>query len=221
MKSRESISVVESNEKIEEIEALIDAVFEHPEKENLGCGNAACVFTTPDHAFCIKREKEIIEEGKRPLNSIDKEMEYQADASALGARAPMPIRSYVSDENRSYLLMEVIEGHSLEQIIAKNISLPENYNHEEFWQELRQMLDKMHQGRLYHRDLHEGNVMIDFKTGKPAVIDFGMAGYSFFEEEDPYVKTNFWGPGNDLYLLDDNREYERMKKKFSDRSLTR
>ena len=39
---------------------------------------------------------------------------------------------------------------------------------------------------IHHRDLHGGNVMVDYKTGNPVVIDFGRSYTQTFSEENPY-----------------------------------
>ena len=63
-----------------------------------------------------------------------------------------------------------------------------NEGFEIFKKVLRIMVEKMHEKNIYHRDLHNGNVMIDFKTGLPTIIDFGEGDIGVFEteEDNPY-----------------------------------
>ncbi|MCX6762199.1 MAG: phosphotransferase, partial [Candidatus Moranbacteria bacterium] len=75
-----------------------------------------------------------------------------------------------------------------------------------FFAELNDFLRILHTNRIYHRDLHEGNIMIDDK-GKPWIIDFGDAVRAFSEEE-AYV-SHFMNPKtkrleNMRYTSDEN-----------------
>ena len=51
------------------------------------------------------------------------------------------------------------------------------------------MLEKMHEGNMYHRDLHSGNVMIDFTTGMPVFIDFGESTVAFPSDPENEIYT--------------------------------
>jgi serine/threonine protein kinase len=80
------------------------------------------------------------------------------------------------------LVMERINGHTIREIIKERLDLPKDFNLVSFFQELKGFMEKIHNNRIYHRDFHEGNIMID-ENGRPWIIDFGDACYAFDEEE--------------------------------------
>ena len=48
----------------------------------------------------------------------------------------------------------------------------------------------MNNKRIFHRDLHSGNVMIDEETGSPRVIDFGHSSTDGEDTVEEYMRGN-------------------------------
>jgi tRNA A-37 threonylcarbamoyl transferase component Bud32 len=87
-----------------------------------------------------------------------------------------------------FLFMQKIEGITIAEWLhsdKNNELLPENFNWETFFEQLTDIVTKLNKNKIFHRDLHEGNIFIDNK-GKPIIIDFGDAYESYFTDEDPY-----------------------------------
>lgn len=134
------------------------------------------------------------EEYSRHLG-IDQEMNMAEELLGLdvrGVRIPKMKAFYVDKENAvAILVMERIIGKTLEQAM-KDEDLPENFDIDDFFSSLEEFILAMHEKGVYHRDLHDGNIMIDWATGKPVIIDFGLS--TFFldsgESKGPYIEKN-------------------------------
>jgi serine/threonine protein kinase len=92
--------------------------------------------------------------------------------------------TYTNREELSIMLMERIHGPSLRNILEDDAVIPETFEPTTFFDSLRNFLRDMHERGIFHRDLHDGNIMIDEKTGKPVIIDFGKSALG--REEDVY-----------------------------------
>lgn len=94
-----------------------------------------------------------------------------------------------------FMFMQKIEGLTIADWItggAKTESLPADFNWENFFTELSDIMRKLNNNKIYHRDLHEGNIFID-DHGKPIIIDFGDARESFMTDENPYREESLRG----------------------------
>lgn len=115
---------------------------------------------------------------------------------------------YYSSEHLHVLTMKRLAAVSLRDVLEKDAPLPETYNHEEFFKNLRLFVAEMHAKGIYHRDLHEGNIMVDVKTGKPCVIDFGKSVFcSSNEREEDIYAFSYYKDGrkyDSRYIPDDD-----------------
>ncbi|MFO0739703.1 MAG: protein kinase [Labilithrix sp.] len=81
-------------------------------------------------------------------------------------------------QSASYLAMELVMGHSLESIIdahsaAQNVvAVPRALS---ILRSMAHGLDAVHARSLVHRDVKPANVIIEKKTDRPVLIDFGLA----------------------------------------------
>lgn len=172
-------------------EERILACLERMEKKKklIGLGKNAEVFVVENEPMfeklCAKKVKKLPEV---KINSIDIEFDFQEKVSELGIATPRNVMMVRNTETREeYIIMEKIDGVSAGDAMdpKSTMLLPDTYDHDEFFRKLRAMVEKMHENRIYHRDLHEGNVMID-KNGNPVIIDFGAATMGYGDEEDIY-----------------------------------
>ena len=147
--------------------------------------------------------------------SPEDELYMQNRASFINgdARSPKVYCAFEdSGENGGlkYLLMERLNAVSIEDIACGRAEIPESFNFDKFSVSLRKYIEDMHNiFNIYHRDLHEGNIMIDKVTGMPYVIDFGTS-KEFYGEGDPYevIKGN---------IVERKTSDEGMIKKVLDR----
>jgi len=83
------------------------------------------------------------------------------------------IYDVVKSKNMTYIVMQYIEGHSLQKTISSGQKIPI----EEAVLLMTQMcsaLSYAHKKGIIHRDIKPANILID-KEGKPYLVDFGIA----------------------------------------------
>lgn len=156
---------------LEKIRKSIEGV-----KDMVGSGNVAEVYPEIKvPRICYKIVKNYIEYSLG--NNLDEEAQFLADLSAWnvqGVRVSKPFYS-IMERGLHVLAMEKLDAVSWEDVFERKAKLPKTFQPETFFVDLQAFLDKMHAAGIHHHDLHEGNVMIDLKTGKPRIIDFGLA----------------------------------------------
>lgn len=119
------------------------------------------------------------------------EQAYEIDDENV--RVPRQIASFKvnADTKTEISLMEAVDGVTIKDVIMDPDKLPEKFDEKVFLDELRAFVRKMNAKGIHHRDLHEGNIMIDNRTGKPIIIDFGLA--TDFVIDDPYIHESVRG----------------------------
>src|SRR6516164_3084971 len=91
------------------------------------------------------------------------------------------------DENLHFLVMEYVDGSSLQDIIKKtgpmDVMRACHYIHQAL-----QGLEHAHAAGLVHRDIKPGNILID-RCGLVKILDMGLA--RFFNDEDDVLTRKF------------------------------
>lgn len=168
-KIRKLVDSKESQEVVECVSGL------KLEKNPIGEGGNAVIYIPEVETFkkvCLKKVKE---KPQIMYNDIEEECKIQKLLKEAGVRTPVTLVSFVAKEG-SYLVMERIIGYNISEIIKKPELMPEKFNYETFCKDLDEQVSIMHKAGIYHRDLHERNVMIN-EEGLPVIIDFGTATY--------------------------------------------
>lgn len=140
----------------------------------IGEGRNAIVYVAEGAAFenvCLKK---IRPKPELLANTIDQEHQFQIDAKKAGVRTPLSLVSIESDKG-IYLIMERVIGPTAMQVSDDPRLAPPNFDYKTFCEALKLEIQKLHKARIYHRDLHAGNVMIDKNDGLPWIIDYGTA----------------------------------------------
>jgi serine/threonine protein kinase len=91
------------------------------------------------------------------------------------------------DESLHFLVMEYVDGASLQEIVKKSgpMDIPRACDY------IRQStlgLDHAHQAGLIHRDIKPGNILVD-RTGVVKILDMGLA--RFFNDDDDVLTKKF------------------------------
>ncbi len=148
-----------------------------------------------------------------------KEEKFLADLKRLPTKARVPVvYSAFEDDDKNghdFLMMEALPAVSIDDILQGRAELPANFDLVNFQKDLMDFVEKMHQKNIYHRDLHEGNIMVDKETGQVYVIDFGASARFFGQpepgERGPYHITK---NGRDIILTSDESMVRAVIKKL-------
>ena len=101
---------------------------------------------------------------------------FLAEAQTL-AKLDHPHLLKVSDflraNDTAYIVMEYVEGESLEALVSREARLDAEWAQEMMW-ELINALWHVHRENILHRDLKPDNIQIR-PGGSPVLIDFGAA----------------------------------------------
>jgi uncharacterized protein (TIRG00374 family) len=107
----------------------------------------------------------------RPAASLIQAVEHQALVAAMaehaGVRVPRVDRVIKAADGTALLVMEQVDGSSLEQLPAQRIS-------DELLRRLWAEVDRLHRAGIAHRALRAANVMID-GAGQPWLTDFSFS----------------------------------------------
>lgn len=128
-------------------------------------------------------------------NDLQAEAGFLTELHALSEKRPelrvgVPAPYFfVSDPRREILAMEdVSHAVSIKNIMERGISIPPEFPLEDAFEAVRQFIDYMHEEGYYHRDLREGNIMLNLSAraggSEPLayVIDPGFCIRTFSEE---------------------------------------
>lgn len=160
---------------------------------SIGEGNTSVVYIDKDHpSICFK----VLSKPTGPdikVNSPEEEVRLMHRAIEVAGEdvAPFPYffidAKYVSDDGEEKplkaLVMERVNGCTLDEILKGNCSLPEALEPRQkkdlvklrkLYLEMDRKVEKLNLVGIFHNDLYPRNVMLDEK-GKAYLIDFGMS----------------------------------------------
>lgn len=168
-----------------------------------------------DGRYCCKYIYDLKKHGLQ--NELSREISLQRDAHDLSlqnglAKVPMPMHK-LSVKDHPAFVMEKIDGLNLRKAASQR-SLPEGFDPDAFFDAAIRFIDELNGSGLHHRDLHGGNLMIDWPTGKPVLIDFGTGriGLPGRSEED-YRDFDPLSGSETAYRVD-AAEIRRLKAKY-------
>lgn len=201
--------------KLERLKEIHKVVLQKETK--IGEGFTATVHADPDKPeTCYKVLKHIPQNGFMTASgrsvfvnnvSVEKQFLNEVHDIATDVLIPKPLfcieveepEKRKDDEPFQVLAMERLNAYSFRDIMEGNKSFPEKFLRngkgrfiKQFFRKLERFVEKMHnQTRIYHRDLHTGNIMIDLDEGHPCLIDFGMSSRSAFRsssDQEIYIE---------------------------------
>jgi serine/threonine-protein kinase len=98
------------------------------------------------------------------------------------------------DEEFLYIAMQLVEGRSLQTEIARAAKNPVPSKRllpiPAILQVMSGVLDALeyaHRENVVHQDVKPGNILIETSTGRPFLVDFGIARTELSEDESKYV----------------------------------
>lgn len=225
---------INKSEKLSEIGEIVSQG-----ETKIGEGFTATVHSDPENPdICYKVLKHIPRNGFMTasgktvfVNNVSKEEEYLNKLHEIAdeIKVPKPLYSIeVKDTDKikdgnifQVLAMERLNAYSFREIMEGKKNFPEKFLKEGgnflklFFRKVEKFVEKMHTyTKIYHRDLHTGNIMIDLEEGCPCVIDFGMSAKSAFRsssDEEIYIERI---PGNKKsYKMTKDEDFIRTNRK--------
>ncbi|MBY0526777.1 MAG: protein kinase [Gemmataceae bacterium] len=154
--------------------------------ERLGSGGMGSVYLC-EHKFMRRRVAVKVLPAAKAEDPASLERFYREARAAAALDHPNIVRAYDidQDENLHFLVMEYVDGASLQEIIKKtgpmHVLRACHY--------VRQAaigMQHAHEAGLVHRDIKPGNLLVD-RTGTMKVLDMGLARF-FHDEEDILTK---------------------------------
>jgi serine/threonine protein kinase len=150
-------------------------------RELIGSGGLGDVYRAQDHhlnrAVAIKRVRMVVQQNDRRL--VEQTWREAMTTACLQHPNIVTIFDYGIDQDGAYVVMELIEGETLEEILVRG---PLQY--EDFLRFAQQSLEAViaaHALGLIHRDLKPGNFMIaraaEASLFQVKILDFGLAKY--------------------------------------------
>jgi eukaryotic-like serine/threonine-protein kinase len=106
----------------------------------------------------------------------------------------VPVLDHGEHERRPYIVMELVEGRTLEQLCEEPLELKRAVK---LLRDVADAIDHAHARNVLHRDLKPQNVVVDAKD-HAWVLDFGLA--RFIREDGPRLTTTGAMLGTPLYL---------------------
>lgn len=144
-------------------------------------------------SYCLKVIRDCNLPDYKNYNSVGSEIKYQDELLKIKhptVRVPRTI-GFIENSGLHLMVMELLDADPLfiythsRSDDPRNIDLPENFDSKAFFAALKDFIGKMHERGIHHRDLHDGNILVDRKTMLPYVIDFGKSGRQY-SDNDPY-----------------------------------
>jgi serine/threonine protein kinase/lipoprotein NlpI len=83
------------------------------------------------------------------------------------------VLNYVADNGTGYMVMEHVEGQTLEEWLRARKSAPELVELGPIFDPIFDAIEYVHSKGLIHRDIAPDNIMIRKSDGRPVLIDFG------------------------------------------------
>src|SRR5947209_14493199 len=141
--------------------------------EKLGEGGMGVVYKAHDAVLNRTVAIKILPAGKAADEAKWQRFLQEAQAlSALNHPNIVTIYDMVRDGGTDFLVMECIEGKTLEQTVSRRgLTLSEVLR---YGTQLSAALTAAHEAGVIHRDLKPGNIMITDK-GVAKILDFGLA----------------------------------------------
>lgn len=158
-------------------------------------GGQGAVYEGVDQHGHIYAIKEMLENFTDPKERDEAQKRFNAEANLLqGLSHPRIPRvySHFTDEGRHYLTMDLVKGEDLQDIIAREKTIPEAQVLVWAYQ-ICDVLAYLHDNGLIYRDMKPSNVMIE-PDGNVKLIDFGIAKLFKPHERGTQIGTPGYAP---------------------------
>lgn len=146
-----------------------------PSKNLIGSGNVASVqslLDDPEHCMKIVRNFGSVYTNGNDVRNETHLLDELSNLQVADIRAPEPL-AFIKTDSLHGIVMERLNAVSIKDIVERRLPVPETFDFQEFFSRVQKYLEAMHERRIFHRDLHWGNIMVNLETNEGFVIDFG------------------------------------------------
>ncbi len=141
----------------------------------VGRGGFAEVYEVRDHQLHRRLAVKVLREDIAWTQGMLQRFEEEARALArLSHPNILPIHFVGEREGLVYYAMPFIEGRTLAEILAEEGPLPAE-RAALIGRSILEALEHAHQKGMIHRDIKPANILIEDETGRPLLVDFGIA----------------------------------------------
>src|SRR5229473_4058603 len=155
--------------------------------ERIGAGGMGSVFLC-EHKFMRRRAAVKILPASQSNDPSALERFYREARAVAALDHPNIVRAYDidQDDNLHFLVMEYVDGASLQEIGKKSGPLDVLRACQYMYQSAKGLQHAHETAGLVHRDIKPGNILVD-RTGVVKILDMGLARF-FHDEEDVLTK---------------------------------
>lgn len=212
--SRESLFIEDLDEN-PELDGQIERIIER--NRLIGEGKVAKVLRVNGSCIKLIYNPELYEKQNKIADEVAFQEKFYFLAQTLQDTVKVPVPYfYRNTKNGPVISMETISGITLQEMIEEHgmSSLRDRgFDRDIFFDKLRSFIEIANENGLHHRDLHLGNVMIQFENlNTPVVIDFGTAKKTNLRNEEvTREKIYFDGEEVDVLYKSDRESLEDIK----------
>jgi len=159
--------------------------------DRLGQGGMSCVYLCKHHVMPLRVAVKVLPKSMADDDTMLKRFYREARASAA-LDHPHVIHAYQIDQTDQfhYMVMEYVDGKSLEDIVLKEgpLSVPRAVK---YVRQAAAGLQYIHETGLVHRDIKPGNLLLDYAKDSIKILDMGLA--RFFNDNDELLTRGVLG----------------------------
>ena len=150
-------------------------------EQRIGAGGFAMVFLVRDLSLGRRLAVKVLSPDMALSRTGIERFHREAEAIArLSHPNIVPLHFAGQSENLVYLAMQLVEGESLGDRLAREGALPVA-DAARIFREVASALDLAHRRGIIHRDIKPANILLEHDTGRALVTDFGVAHVSYEE----------------------------------------
>jgi tetratricopeptide (TPR) repeat protein/predicted Ser/Thr protein kinase len=151
----------------------VERIGRHRIERELGRGGMGVVYRAFDDE--LRRPvaiKMILDPSRAGASELERFRREASAAARLAHPGIVAVHEVGEHEGKPYIVMELVEGESLEQLLRREKPSPRRTA--ELLREVATALDFAHSAGIVHRDVKPENVIVD-REGRPRLMDFGLA----------------------------------------------
>jgi serine/threonine protein kinase len=159
--------------------------------DRLGSGGMSCVYLCKDRTLPLRVAVKVLPKSMADDETMLKRFYREARATAT-LDHPHVIHAYAIDQTDQfhYMVMEYVDGKSLEEIVQKDGPLSVG-KAVKYIRQTALGLQYIHESGLIHRDIKPGNLLLEYAKDSIKILDMGLA--RFFNDNEELLTRGVLG----------------------------